>query len=259
MSTEEEFKIRKNSREENRAMNNKQMLSTISYFISHISYLKRKSKRFTLIELLVVIAIIAILAGMLLPALNSAREKAKMISCMNNLKQLSLGFSLYADDSNGYLPAVRTYNGDSPTPYSWVTAIAGVQYGEIDQWPKCSKLPEKIYCCSSAVPRKEIYSWYGMKNISYAMNSRLRTNEGQKITRKHLSEGSRRVLLFEPTADKMNVSVDPRWAVQDSSIFTWFRRHKVSSNALFLAGNVQSISYNEILPMIARKTVIVDP
>ena len=117
---------------------------------------------FTLIELLVVVAIIAILAAMLLPALNRAREAAHASSCLANCKQHGQATQMYSDDNGNWLPMLEVNHG--ATLYFWKSEIS--VYCGFDKINRSPELAKGVFLCPAFRPRNpvianEAYLCYG--------------------------------------------------------------------------------------------------
>ena len=177
-----------------------QKLKTCSY--------KSSGRFFTLIELLVVIAIIAILAGMLLPALNAAKKSAQKTSCISNMKNISLGFQMYGDDYDDYLPSSQTWTYNDPD---------NLWFGLVNRYVKNTKIFTECRYRTRPLPtlHKQENYWY-YKYISYGCTlSILHTQFIDGSSNKYPDKATRRREVYRP--DLKVLMVDSRAGTYDDS------------------------------------------
>jgi prepilin-type N-terminal cleavage/methylation domain-containing protein/prepilin-type processing-associated H-X9-DG protein len=220
---------------------------------------------FTLVELLVVIAIIGILAGMILPALSRAKERARQTACRNNLRQLAIAFQQYADDSESKFPAPGSQSQYGPHPEDWIWWQPGRDVNQSAIVRYVSTFNPELFTCPSdteawmlqARPRDPhdesyLYSYCltsfnlevppgaprGEKEKTFnpGMSSIItKTGESYPFRTTDIRNPAAKLMLVEEVRTSMN---DPRWLPIQNPLSD---RHSSRSTAAFADGHIEAI------------------
>jgi len=196
---------------------------------------QRRNRRFTLIELLVVIAIIAILAGMLMPALSSSRMQAAKISCASNLHQLSLLINGYTQSNNGRLPSFGysyEWAASDSYGYGWPYRVA------LSESPKNPDGVKKLFKCPKEPSRLFSYSM-NVRQICLMGRDNWSCWYDTELSKSAMPTG-KVILLEESGESQFVISGGATDCDQDNYSYTTFglnpKRHQVT-NLLFIDGH----------------------
>ncbi len=192
--------------------------------------------RFTLVELLIVTAIIAVLAGMLLPALNRARARANTIHCLSNCRQTGMALHLYADLYGGTFPVVHTgtfeHHHELSPPLEWFEPLT-----------LCGYDPGYLRCPSDPAFDAQAGRQSYMMNAIFTFGRRIFS----------LRSASSRIVMAERGGETAETAethqcYDGMCAVQDYESMLASRRHGGQANYLFADGHVETLRLEETVP-----------
>ncbi len=203
---------------------------------------QNRERIFTLIELLVVIAIIAILAGMLLPALNKARAKVLEVNCLSNLKSCGQAMQFYADDFNGMHVLYSEYKLVGPvSPVSWGGCMYDLNYLKSTSVMSCPANRNKIQREKAAT--KRLYNIYGtmtLPDVLYGTDIGIRLTLLRLLNSKKARYPSVTIEMADALDRNMYLSenFDQNYAwLMTGSYGLLFARHSSRVNSLYLDGH----------------------